>query len=241
MTTPLSGAVPAGQTVEIDVHTSEAVNVVGTPTLALSDKGVANYVSGSGTNTLVFDYVVAAGQNTADLLTTSLKNAKGGTITDLAGNVLNLTGAAKQDLHLVVDTIAPLVSSVVSSPSTGAVAAGADVLITLNLNDKATVTGSPTLGLSDGATAAYVSGSGTNALIFKYHVGSESTTDLQVTGINRLTAEIGLVSYTLLILFRNMLTGLRGVPYLARSCTTAHSRNSPASRIRSNCPSSTKW
>lgn len=34
----------------------------------------------------------------------------------------------------------------------------------------------------------------------------------QVTGINRFTAEIGLVSYTLLILFRNALTGLRGVP-----------------------------
>jgi osmoprotectant transport system permease protein len=33
-----------------------------------------------------------------------------------------------------------------------------------------------------------------------------------VTGINRTTAEIGLVSYTLLILFRNTLTGLRGVP-----------------------------
>ena len=33
-----------------------------------------------------------------------------------------------------------------------------------------------------------------------------------VTGINRFTAEIGLVSYTLLILFRNALTGLRGVP-----------------------------
>lgn len=35
---------------------------------------------------------------------------------------------------------------------------------------------------------------------------------VQVTGINRTTAEIGLVSYTLLILFRNTLTGLRGVP-----------------------------
>jgi osmoprotectant transport system permease protein len=35
---------------------------------------------------------------------------------------------------------------------------------------------------------------------------------VQVTGINRFTAEVGLVSYTLLILFRNMLTGLRGVP-----------------------------
>jgi osmoprotectant transport system permease protein len=33
-----------------------------------------------------------------------------------------------------------------------------------------------------------------------------------ITGINRTTAEIGLVSYTLLILFRNTLTGLRAVP-----------------------------
>jgi osmoprotectant transport system permease protein len=35
---------------------------------------------------------------------------------------------------------------------------------------------------------------------------------VQVTGINRFTAEIALVGYTLLILFRNMLTGMRGVP-----------------------------
>jgi osmoprotectant transport system permease protein len=33
-----------------------------------------------------------------------------------------------------------------------------------------------------------------------------------ITGINRLTVEIGLVSYTLLVMFRNTLTGLRGVP-----------------------------
>ncbi len=35
---------------------------------------------------------------------------------------------------------------------------------------------------------------------------------VQVTGINRFTAEIALVSYTLLILFRNTLVGLRNVP-----------------------------
>jgi len=33
-----------------------------------------------------------------------------------------------------------------------------------------------------------------------------------VSGLSRTTAEIALVSYTLLILFRNTLTGLRGVP-----------------------------
>jgi osmoprotectant transport system permease protein len=35
---------------------------------------------------------------------------------------------------------------------------------------------------------------------------------VQVTGINRFTVEIALVSYTLLILFRNTLVGLRAVP-----------------------------
>ena len=35
--------------------------------------------------------------------------------------------------------------------------------------------------------------------------------------------------------------GRAGVPYLARPCTTAYSRNSPASTSRSNSASSTKW
>ena len=49
---------------------------------------------------------------------------------------------------------------------------------------------------------------------FVYTIPSLALFELlvQVTGINRFTVEIGLVSYTLLILFRNTLTGLRGVP-----------------------------
>ncbi|MBA3655305.1 MAG: ABC transporter permease [Actinobacteria bacterium] len=39
---------------------------------------------------------------------------------------------------------------------------------------------------------------------------------IPVTGLTRLTAEIGLVSYTLLILVRNTVTGLEGVPEDAR-------------------------
>jgi osmoprotectant transport system permease protein len=49
---------------------------------------------------------------------------------------------------------------------------------------------------------------------FMYTIPSLALFELlvQITGINRFTAEIALVSYTLLILFRNTLTGLRGVP-----------------------------
>jgi osmoprotectant transport system permease protein len=44
---------------------------------------------------------------------------------------------------------------------------------------------------------------------------------VQITGINRFTAEIALVSYTLLILFRNTLTGLQGVPKAAIEAANA--------------------
>ena len=49
---------------------------------------------------------------------------------------------------------------------------------------------------------------------FLYTIPSLALFELlvQLTGINRGTAEIGLVSYTLLILFLNTLTGLQGVP-----------------------------
>ena len=48
-------------------HVRRAVTVTGTPQLTLNDGATVNYASGSGTATLTFSYVVAAGQNTADL------------------------------------------------------------------------------------------------------------------------------------------------------------------------------
>jgi osmoprotectant transport system permease protein len=58
---------------------------------------------------------------------------------------------------------------------------------------------------------------------FLYTIPSLALFELLVpiTGINRFTAEIGLVSYTLLILFRNTLTGLRGVPPSALAAAQA--------------------
>ena len=49
---------------------------------------------------------------------------------------------------------------------------------------------------------------------FLYTIPSLAFFELMVpiTGINRFSAEIALVSYTLLVLYRNMIEGLRGVP-----------------------------
>jgi len=64
------GAYNAGDTLLITVTFSENVTVTGTPQLTLetgSTDAVLNYVSGSGTATLVFSYIVASGHTSADL------------------------------------------------------------------------------------------------------------------------------------------------------------------------------
>ena len=69
-------------------------------------------------------------------------------------------------------TIAPTITSIVESPSSGDLNAGKVVTVTLDMSEVVTVNttgGSPTLTLNDGGTATYVSGSGTNALTLQLH------------------------------------------------------------------------
>jgi hypothetical protein len=93
----------SGHVVTITVGTSEIVTVSGTPGLQLNDGGVASYVSGSGTTTLVFKYTVQPGDSTPDLHVTGLKTAAGSTIQDGTSNTL-LVG--ETDLGLGVDATA---------------------------------------------------------------------------------------------------------------------------------------
>ena len=93
-TTETTGTYGLGATIPITVTFSEAVDVTGTPQLALNDGGTANYVSGSGTATLTFDYEPAAAQDTSDLdyaSTTALTTPTGSSIEDAASNAATLT------------------------------------------------------------------------------------------------------------------------------------------------------
>ena len=111
-----------GEVIMIDVEFSEAVECPeGVPQLNLSlDEGktaIASYVSGSGTAEWIFDYTVAAGQNTGDSSedTGFLKAASiSGKITDLAGvsvdgNKLITTIPSDnfKNNQIGIDTIAP--------------------------------------------------------------------------------------------------------------------------------------
>ncbi|NDF09909.1 MAG: hypothetical protein EB058_14620, partial [Proteobacteria bacterium] len=90
------GAYRAGTTIPMYISFSEPVSVDGTPLLAMETglvDTVASYVSGSGTSTLRFDYVVAPGDTSShlDYVDTAALGAGTGAIADAAGNMATLT------------------------------------------------------------------------------------------------------------------------------------------------------
>ena len=81
-----------------------------------------------------------------------------------------------------VDATPPRVMTI-SSRVSRSVEAGKFVEITLKMSEKVTVSGIPGLLLSDGGTATYASGSGTDTLTFKYAVpSSQGTSDGRAIG-----------------------------------------------------------
>jgi hypothetical protein len=118
-TTP-NGSYTVSANINITVAFSKAVNVTGTPMLALNSGGTAGYVSGTGTATLSFLYTVAAGQNSPHLDATSSTALmlNGRTIVDGSGTAANLTlpapggaGSLGANTNIVIDTTAPTVVS----------------------------------------------------------------------------------------------------------------------------------
>jgi Ca2+-binding RTX toxin-like protein len=97
--TAVNGSYKGDDIIPITITFDQVVNVTGTPQLTLEtgvNDAVANYSSGSGTNTLTFNYIVGVEQNSADLdyISIAALALNSGTITNAAGNNANLTLAA---------------------------------------------------------------------------------------------------------------------------------------------------
>ena len=143
-----TGTVGAGGTVRLALNFSEAVNVTGTPSLALNSNGTANYVSGTGSNTLQFDYTVAAGQSAADLAITGF-NLSG--VKDLAGNSVNLAGAPTQPAGTLAISAPVTTTPVTTTPTTDTTA---PTLQWVAANGPGVTNGTGTVG-TGGAGAGY--------------------------------------------------------------------------------------
>lgn len=171
-----NGTYKIGDVVSVQVNFSEAVTVTGTPQLTLetgaTDRTI-NYASGTGTSTLTFSYTVQAGDISGDLdyAATSSLALGGGTIRDAAGNDATLTLASPglanslgNNKALVIDGVAPSVSSIVVSGSPTAAATSVNFTVTFSESVTGVSTDDFALGITGTAngTIASVSGSGSS-------------------------------------------------------------------------------
>jgi hypothetical protein len=183
-----------GDWVMVTVTMSENTTVDttgGTPQLTLNIGGTpvqASYVSGTGTNALEFMYIILPGQTDIDGISIDANSLtlNGGTIKDVAGTNATLTHTAVTDnATALVDTTAPTVSSVAITSATGIqnglLNADDVVSVTVTMSEIIAVDtagGTPQLALNIGGTtvqASYVSGSGTQALVFEYTIVAGQT------------------------------------------------------------------
>ncbi|NIF30162.1 DUF4347 domain-containing protein [Pantoea sp. Tr-811] len=126
VTLPSPGAYNAGDVLRFTVNASEPVVVdtsTGTPRLAVNIGGVtryATYVSGSGTSALVFEYSIQPGNNSTSGISLGASiDLDGGSLTDAAGNAMNLAlNGTGSGAGIVVDTVAPQVSDIVRVDTT---------------------------------------------------------------------------------------------------------------------------
>ena len=203
-----NGSFEAGQTIHVQVTFSEPVDVTGIPQLALNTTPAesAAYASGSGTSTLVFDYVVQPGDTAAtlDYAATNALTLNGGTIADPAGNDAVRTlaapgtpGSLSANRSLTIDTTAPAVADVTASNANGSYKAGQTIHVQVDFSEPVNVTGTPELALntSPAESATYASGSGTSTLVFDYNVQpGDTAATLDYTATSALTLNGGTIA-----------------------------------------------
>lgn len=191
VTAPSAGTRTEGQTLTFSLRHPYDVTVTNTPRLTLDIGGAvryADYVSGSGTNTLTFAYVIQAGDEDSNGITatSSIDLNTTGTLsyTGTQGPANCATAITFPSMTSVrVDTTDPTVLAVAAPYSPATYYLGMQMVFVATMSENVVVTGTPRLTLTIGATtryANYSSGSGTNTLVFTYNPVSA---DLDSDGI----------------------------------------------------------
>ena len=229
VTSNASGTELPGSLIPVQVTFSSPVIVntaVGLPVLLLNADGpggnaMATYVGGGSPNapstTLVFNYVVQAGQRTADLDEfSSSAFISLGQSNLIAGNILDATtknaiptpvlfdpGSPRSlggNTQIAVGTAATGVIDVSSTKPDGIYGVGTLIPITVQFNAPVTVKttgGTPTLALAVAggtgtANATYVSGSGTDTLTFDFTpIAGQTSPALDYTSTGALSLNGG--------------------------------------------------
>jgi hypothetical protein len=153
--TTLDGSYGIGSTIAITVTFDAAVKVTGTPQLQLetgTTDRFATYNSGSGGTVLTFYYEVQAGDTSSDLeyLATTALTLNGGTIKETAATAfdaflaLPATASANSlggNKAIVIDTLAPTITSVTSTTDNGSYGTTGNINVTVNFTEAVTLAG----------------------------------------------------------------------------------------------------
>ncbi|WP_237276232.1 Ig-like domain-containing protein [Tenacibaculum ovolyticum] len=189
---PSNATYTAGQNLDFTVNFNENITVVttgGTPQIAVTIGATvrqAAFVSGSGSGALLFRYTVQNDDLDTNGIAIGALATNGGTLRDSGNANATLTlNSVGSTANVLVDASAPTVSSV-SVPSNATYTTGQNLDFTVNFNENITVIttgGTPQIAITIGAIvrqAAFVSGSGSGALLFRYTVQNG---DLDTNGI----------------------------------------------------------
>lgn len=190
-----AGLLTDGEDLDIEVTFNENVDVTGTPRIEITlatGTVYADYVSGDGTNKLLFTYTVGSGDSDLDgIELVSPIDLNGGTIDDSVEDIAaDLTFTAPDTSGYTVDALEPTIQTVASPQDGTDVDTGGTVQVVVTYDEAVVVTGTPQIPLfeNDGTTplagnsglADYASGSGTTAITFEYTVDAG---DNEATGI----------------------------------------------------------
>ncbi|OQR91459.1 hypothetical protein THRCLA_08991, partial [Thraustotheca clavata] len=205
-TTPY-GNYATGDTIAMQISFTAPVTVSGIPLLAMNTGNNAAYVSGSGTNTLIFNYIVQSNDNVVllDYLNTNSLVLNGGQIqrsvtagTPLLDCNLDLTATSAngknlgQTAAILLNGLTPTIVSISLPATPTTYTRGNTVPITVLFSFAVVVTGTPLMQLNTGGVAVYAAGSGSTALVFNYVVAlGDSTTSLSYTTAFSLTLNKG--------------------------------------------------
>jgi large repetitive protein len=190
---PANGGYVIGQYLNFQMVFNENVIIAGgTPRIAVtlaSGTVHATYVSGSGSNTLSFRYLIQSGDfTTAGITPTSPIDLNGATIRDAVGHNAILTFDGSPIPGVTVDALPPTIDSI-TGPAPGDYGIGQNLDFTVNWSEDVAFTGAPKIALTlDSGTveAVYISSTGTSS-IFRYTVieGHQSN---GITIANAITA-----------------------------------------------------
>ena len=194
-TPPSNSTYNTGDILSFTVTFSETVNVTGTPRIPITlDTGTvyANYSSGSGSNSLTFNYTVTAGQTDIDGISISTIELNSGTIKDIGQNAPASYSITATTTGILIDTTAPTISSN-TSPTAGTYISGQSFSVDVTFDEAVTVTGTPSISVAaDSGTINlnYTSGTGTNTLTFTRTVASP---DYDLNGLGSASSITGTI------------------------------------------------